>query len=87
MSLLRATGAVSESDQRSEGTVVWRLLPASEHDFLVKGFRPSRVLGVPLVSGALPVAASLGRGVEGRQGGELGQLALVEFISIRAEAL
>lgn len=38
-----------------------------------------------MVARAPPVAASLGRGVERRQGGELGQLALVEFIRILYE--
>lgn len=60
-------------------------MPAREHDFLVKEFRPARVRGVPWVAGASPLAASLGGGVERCQGGELGQLALVEFISILRE--
>lgn len=78
-------GAISKSEQGSEGAVVWRFLPACEHDFLGKGFRPSRVWGVPLGARASPVVASLRRGVERRQGGELRQMALVEFISILYE--
>lgn len=70
--------AVHEPEQRREGAVVWLSLPAGEHEFLAKSCRPSRVA---LVFGASPAAASLGRGVEGRQGGELRQLALVEFVS------
>lgn len=85
MSLLRVAGTIGESEEGGEGAVVWRSLPTCEHDFLGKGFRPSGVLGVPLVARASPVAASLGRGVERRQGGELGQLALVEFISVLQE--
>lgn len=81
MSSPRVVRAVCESEEGGEGTVVRCSLPACEHDFLVKGFRPSRVLSVPLVSRASPVAASLGRGVERCQGGELRELALVEFIS------
>ena len=82
VSLLRADRAVDESDQGAEGAVVWLSLPAREHDFLAKGFRPARV---PLAARASPVAAGLGRGVERRQGGELGQLALVESISVLGE--
>lgn len=82
MPLPRLAGAVCESEEWGEGAVVWRFLPAREHDFLFKGFRPSRVRGVPLVARASPVAAGLGRGMERRQGGELRELALVEFIGI-----
>lgn len=71
MSLFRAGGAIGESEKRGEGAVVWPSLPACEHDFLVIGLRPSKGRGVPLVVRALSVAASLGRGVERRQGGEL----------------
>lgn len=35
-----------------------------------------------VVGGASPLATGLGRGVQGRQGGELGQLALVEFVGV-----
>lgn len=68
-------------EEGGEGAVVWRSLPAREHDFLVKGFRPARVRGAPLVARASP----LGWGVQGCQGGELGQLALVEFVSVLCE--
>lgn len=72
-------------EEGGEGAVVWRSLPAREHDFLVKGFRPARVRGAPLVARASPLAAGLGWGVQGCQGGELGQLALVEFVSVLCE--
>lgn len=75
-------GAIGKSEEGGEGAVVWCSLPAREHDFLGKGFRPSRV---PLVFRASPLAGSLGRCVEGCQGGELRQLALVEFIGILRE--
>lgn len=75
-------GTISESEEGGEGAIVWLSLPACEHDFLGKRFRPSRVLGVSLVARASAVAASLGRGVERRQGSELRKLALVEFISV-----
>lgn len=84
-SLLWEAGAIGESEEWGEGAVVWCSLPAREHDFLVKEFRPARVRGVPWVARASPLAASLGGGVERSQGGELGQLALVEFISILCE--
>lgn len=60
-------------------------MPACEHDFLAKGFRPSGVRDVPLAARASTLAAGLGRGVKGRQGGELREVALVEFISILHE--
>lgn len=75
-------GAISKPEEGGEGAVVWRFLPACEHDFLGKGFRPSRV---PLVFQASPVAATFRRSVERSQGGELRQLALVEFICILYE--
>lgn len=83
VALPRVAGAVSESEERGEGAVVWRSLPAREHCFLAKGFRPSGVRGVPLAARASALAAGLG--LEGRQGGELGEVALVEFISILHE--
>lgn len=72
-------------EEGGEGAVVWRSLPAREHDFLAKGFRPARVRGAPLVARAPPLAAGLGWGVQGCQGGELGQLALVEFVGVLCE--
>lgn len=36
----------------------------------------------PVVGLALPLASLPGWGVEGRQGGELGQLAFVELVSV-----
>lgn len=81
-SLLRAAGAVSKSEEGGECAVVWRSLPACEHDFPGKRLRPARVRGVPLVARASPLVAGLGRGVERCQGGELGQVALVEFVGV-----
>lgn len=82
MSLPEVAGVICESEEGGEGAVVWLALPVCEHDFLAKGCRPSGVRRVPLVSRASPVAASLGRGMERRQRGELGEVALIEFISI-----
>lgn len=73
--------AICELEEGGEGGVVWPSLPACEHDFLGKAFRPARVLSRPLVPRASPVAARLGRSVERCQGGELRQLALIELIS------
>lgn len=41
-----------------------------------------RIRRIPLADRASPLAAGLGQGMEGRQGSELRQVALVEFISI-----
>lgn len=82
MSLLGVAGAVSEPEQRGEGAVVGRSLPAREHGFLGEGCGPVGVGGAPVVGRALPLAALPGRGVEGCQGGELGQLALVELVGV-----
>lgn len=82
MPLLEAAGAVGKPEEGGEGAVVWRSLPPREHEFLGRGFRPARVRGVPLVARASPLVAGPGGGVEGRQGGELGQVALVEFVGV-----
>lgn len=82
VALLGVVAAVGEAQQRGEGAVVLRSLPAREHDFLAKGCGPAGVGGVPLGGRAAPVALGLGRGVEGRQGGELRQLALVELVGV-----
>lgn len=91
VSLRREAGAVDESEQRREGAVVRRSLPAREHGFLGERFRPVLVRATSVmvvlvvlvvVGGASPLAAGLGRRVQGRQGGELGQLALVEFVGV-----
>lgn len=74
----------AESGEWGEGEVVLWSLQACEHGFLGNGLRPSRVGGVPL-AGASPLAARLGRAVERRQGGELRQLALVQFVSVLCE--
>lgn len=72
-------------EKGGESAVIWRFLPACEHDFLVEGFRPARVGAAPLVARAPPLAVGLVRGMQGCQGGELGQLALVEFVSVLCE--
>lgn len=82
VALLGVVAAVGKAQQRGKGAVVLRPLPAREHDFLAKGCGPAGVGGVPLAGRAAPVALGLGRGVEGRQGGELRQLALVELVSV-----
>lgn len=78
-------GTIGESEEGGEGAVVWLSLPACEHEFLGKRFRPSRVRDVTLVARASAVAASLGWSVERRKGSELRELALVEFISVLRE--
>lgn len=82
MSLLGAAGAIGEPEQRGEGAVVGRSVPACEHGFLGEGCGPVGVGGAPVVGRALPLAALPGWGVERRQGGELGQLALVELVCV-----
>lgn len=85
MSTREAAGAVGESQQRGEGAVVRRSLPACEHGFLCEGFRPVLMRAasvVVVVGGASPLVTGLGRRVQRRQGCELGQLALVEFVSV-----
>lgn len=79
---LWAAGAVGKREQRGEGAVVWRSLPAREHGFLFEASRPVRSGRVPLVGWASPLVAGPGQGVQRRQGRELRQVALVEFISI-----
>lgn len=78
-------GVVGESEEGGEGAVVWCSLPVGEHEFLSKGFRPSRVRNTPLVARAPPPPCRLGRNVEGSQRGELGQVAPVEFFSALQE--
>lgn len=82
MSLLGAAGAVGEQEQRGEGAVVGRSLPACEHGFLGEGCGPVGIGGAPVVGRASPLAALPGWGVEGRQGGELRQLPLVELVGV-----
>lgn len=82
MSLLGAARAVSEPEQWGKGAVVGRSLPAREHGFLGEGCGPVGVGGAPVVGRASPLATLPRWGVEGRQGGELGQLALVELVSV-----
>lgn len=74
--------AVGEPEQGGEGAVVGCSLPAREHGFRFESLRPVRIGRVPPGAGASPLAAGLGQGVERRQGRELGQVALVEFVSI-----
>lgn len=85
MSTGGAAVAIGKSQQRGEGAVVRHSLPAREHGFLGEGFRPVLMRAASVVvevARASPLVTGLGRRVQGRQGGELGQLALVEFVSV-----
>lgn len=72
-------GPSEDVSRGAEGAVVWSgSLPAREHGFLGEALTPGRTP----VGRASPPAAGPGRGVERCQGGELRQVALVEFLSI-----